>query len=58
MIQEQKERILQFLKNENLAVIAYDHSGQPRSAVIDFSETENLEVVFVTLTSYRKYENL
>ncbi len=58
MTQEQKDKILEFLKRENLAVISYDDNGQPRSAVIDFSETEDLEIVFTTLTHYRKYKNL
>ena len=58
MTQEQKDKILEFLKRENLAVISYDNNGQPRSAVIDFSETEDLDIIFTTLTHYRKYENL
>ena len=58
MTQEQQVQILEINKKENLAVLAYDNNGQPRSAAIDFSETENLEIVFTTLTNYRKYENL
>jgi uncharacterized pyridoxamine 5'-phosphate oxidase family protein len=55
---EQKTKILEFLKKENLANLAYNHGGQPRAAVIDFSETEELEIIFTTLLSYRKYESL
>ena len=58
MAPEQKKKILKLFKNENLAVLGYIHEDQPRSAVIDFSETENLEIIFTTLISYRKYKNL
>lgn len=55
---ELKEKILKFLKKENLAVLSYVNKNQPQSAVIDFSETESLEIIFTTLTGYRKYKIL
>ncbi|MBI5529960.1 MAG: pyridoxamine 5'-phosphate oxidase family protein [Candidatus Doudnabacteria bacterium] len=58
MNQEQKEKVLELLKKENLAVLSYLHGNKPRSAVIDFSETGDLEIIFTTLLSYRKYEDL
>ncbi|MFA5991203.1 MAG: pyridoxamine 5'-phosphate oxidase family protein [Candidatus Doudnabacteria bacterium] len=58
MTQEQKEKILEFFRKEKLAVLSYLHGDQPRSAAIDFSETEDLDIVFTTLSGYRKYENL
>lgn len=53
-----KAKIFNILKSEKQAALSYLHGDQPRSAIIDFSETEELEILFVTLTGYRKYEDL
>ena len=58
MIQEQKEKILQALKKEHLVVLSTAVNGNPEAAVIDFSETKNLEIIFTTLVGYRKYKIL
>lgn len=58
MTQGEKEKILKFLQKEHLAVLSYAEKNQPKSAVIDFSESKSLEILFITLTSYRKYKIL
>ncbi len=58
MTQEQKNKVLDFIKNQNLAVLATSVGDKPEAAVVDFSETDDLEIIFTTLISYRKYENL
>ncbi len=55
---EQKEKVLEFINGQKLAVLSYDNNGQPSSAVIDFSETADLEIIFTTLIGYRKYLSL
>ncbi len=57
---ETKQKILAFLKTQNLGVIATNSatSQSPESAVVGFSETENLEIVFSTSSETRKYQNL
>ena len=39
-----------------MATVAPD--GMPEAAVIEFAETEDLELIFDTFTTYRKYQNL
>lgn len=58
MIKEQRKKILQTLKKEHLAVLSTAFKDAPEAAVIDFSETKNLEIIFTTLVSYRKYKIL
>jgi pyridoxine/pyridoxamine 5'-phosphate oxidase len=54
-----KEAIYQFLRQHKFAVIATSSPGnQPEAAVIGIAVTEELEVVFDTLNSSRKYQNL
>lgn len=54
-----KESIYQFLGQHKLAVIATaGAAGQPEAAVIGIAVTEDLEVVFDTFNSSRKYQNL
>jgi hypothetical protein len=56
---ENKQKILDFLNNHTLAVIATCHpDGTPEAAVIDFSIRDDLELVFDTFNQTRKYSNL
>ncbi|MCL5008863.1 MAG: pyridoxamine 5'-phosphate oxidase family protein [Patescibacteria group bacterium] len=57
-IAEKKRKVLRFLKQHHMGVIATLGGSQPEAAAIDFSETAELEVVFTTLAFYRKYKNL
>jgi pyridoxine/pyridoxamine 5'-phosphate oxidase len=55
----QKQKILDFIKSKKLAVISTINSGEkPQSAVVAFSETKNLEIIFGTFSTTRKYKNL
>lgn len=53
-----KECILRLLKKTKLAVISTIGDLAPESAVLEFGETEDLELIFDTLNSSRKYKNL
>lgn len=57
--QETKKLILDFIRKQKIAVIStVDSSGKPESAVLEFGETENLEIIFDTFGTYRKYKNI
>jgi pyridoxine/pyridoxamine 5'-phosphate oxidase len=52
-------QILSFLHTQTLTVIGtVGPDAKPESAVIAFAETENLELIFGTPNSTRKYKNL
>ena len=54
-----RAELLQFLRRYKLAVQAStSSSGAPQAAVIGFAVGDALELVFDTLTSTRKYQNL
>lgn len=54
-----KAKILSFLKSRIHAVIStVSTAHQPESALIGFGETEQLEIIFGTETTTRKYQNL
>lgn len=53
-----KKIIFDFIKKQKLAVISTIGDFKPESAVLEFGETEDLELIFDTLTSSRKYKNL
>ncbi len=54
-----KELILDFIKNEKLAVIStVGIDNKPESAVIGFGQSDKLELVFDTYNTSRKYKNL
>ncbi len=57
---EIKQRISDFLKNHRLTVISTIDAAhdKPESAVIAFAEKDNLEIVFGTSNTSRKYANL
>ena len=51
--------LLDFIKEQTLCVLATVHAnGTPEAAVIEFGETPQLEIIFDTLSSSRKYANL
>lgn len=53
------EKIYEFIKSHNLAVLStVTHDFLPQSAVVGFSERENLELIFGTSSKARKYQNL
>lgn len=55
----QKKIILDFVKKQKLAVISTTTSNnQPEAAVIEFGETDQLELIFDTFLTSRKYKNL
>ena len=54
-----KEIILNFLKSQLLGVIAtVDKNNKPESALVGFSETDELEIIFGTFNDTRKFANL
>ncbi|MDE2311547.1 MAG: pyridoxamine 5'-phosphate oxidase family protein [Patescibacteria group bacterium] len=56
---DKKKLILNFIKSQKLAVLAtVNQKSGPEAAVIEFGQTDDLEIIFDTLTSYRKYKNL
>lgn len=58
---EDKKFIYDFIHKHKIAVLAtVDKSGQPEAAVVEFGDTEDLEIIFDTLAepNYRKYNNL
>jgi uncharacterized pyridoxamine 5'-phosphate oxidase family protein len=57
---EQERTVLEFLRRNSLAVIATvdDLSRKPESAVLRYSQTDKLEIIFETFFTYRKYKNL
>ena len=58
MTSEQRELIKEFLSQHPFCVLSYASGDKPRSAVIAFSETEGLEIIFGTYDDSRKYECL
>jgi general stress protein 26 len=53
------EEIYEFMKNERLAVLAtVAEDGQPEAALMGVAVTPQLEIVFDTVKSSRKYPNL
>jgi uncharacterized pyridoxamine 5'-phosphate oxidase family protein len=57
---ENKEKILALVKDNMLMVISTIDVGgdKTESAVVGFAETEDLEIVFCTSNTTRKYRNL
>ena len=51
--------VLKFLEGEKLAVLATaGDDGRPEAALMGFAVTPELEIVFDTVRSFRKYPNL
>ncbi len=58
-IRKKKKKVLDFIKKEKLGALATVTSdGQPEVAVMVISQEDNLELIFQTPNSYRKYKNL
>ncbi len=58
-IMNSKEQLYNFLNAHEIAVISTIHiNGTPESAVIGFGQTPELEIIFGTDNSSRKYKNL
>ncbi len=57
---QQRQKILAFLRAHLHGVVATVSPGspQPESALVGYSETENLEIVFGTSSNSRKFENM
>lgn len=54
-----KQKILDFIKKQKIAVLStITKDSNPESAVLEFGETDNLELIFDTFSSARKYYNL
>lgn len=54
-----KQDILAFFKKNIHAVVSTcGRNGQPEAALIGFGETNNLEIIFGTFNTARKYKNL
>jgi general stress protein 26 len=55
----QKQKVLDFIKSQRLAVLTtINSSNKPESAAMGVGETDNLELIFGTYLSSRKYKNL
>lgn len=54
-----RDQLLRFLQAQRLAVVAsISPAGDPQSAVVGIAVTDRLEIVFDTLSSTRKCDNL
>lgn len=59
MIDDKKKIIFDFIKKHKICVLSTIHKdGSPESAVVEFGESADLEIIFDTLKTYRKYKNL
>ena len=59
-MEEKQGKILDFLKSQTICVVATidAQNNKPESAVVAFSETKNLEIIFGTFIDTRKFKNL
>ena len=56
---EKRKFILGFIKRHKICVLStVSPDNRPESAVIEFGETDNLELIFDTFMTYRKYKNI
>ncbi|WP_431015601.1 pyridoxamine 5'-phosphate oxidase family protein [Bradyrhizobium pachyrhizi] len=53
-----RAELLAFLRIHRLAVVSTVHGGAPQAAVVGIAVSDNLEIIFDTLTTSRKYQNL
>lgn len=54
-----KDKILDYIKDEKFAVISsINEASQPESALVAFSETDSLELLFMTNQNTRKISNI
>jgi len=55
----QRAELIEFLRRYKLAVVAsHAADGAPQAAVVGFAVSDRLELIFDTLESTRKYQNL
>lgn len=58
-MEDKKKKILDYMKKVELMVIStINKEGKPESALVGFSETRDLEIIFGTPNKTRKYTNL
>lgn len=56
---DKKQAILNFIKKQKLAVIStVGTDNKPESAVLEFGQTNDLELIIDTFTTSRKYKNI
>lgn len=56
---EKRKLIRRHIHQHQIAVLStVDNGGKPESAVIEYGDTDDLELIFDTFVSYRKYRNL
>ncbi len=53
-----KRKILEVMDAHKLAVVSTVAFDKPEAALIGFKHTEDLELIFGTFTSFRKYNNI
>lgn len=53
-----RAELLAFLRMHRLAVVSTVHDGAPQAAVVGIAISDDLEIIFDTLTTSRKYQNL
>lgn len=60
MNEDLKKKIFEFLSSNKVAVISTidTDKNSPESAVVGFAQTEDLEIIFGTASTTRKYKNL
>lgn len=60
LLETQKEKVASFIKTHSFGVIATNSANglAPESAVVAFSETELLEIIFGSFSSTRKNQNI
>lgn len=57
-LEEQKQLVAEFLREQELAVVSSLWDGKPQAAVVVFSIKDDFELIFGTCTKSRKYRNL
>lgn len=59
IMSDQKQKVLDFIKEKMMAVVAtVNKEGKPEAVLVAFTETDDLELIFGTANTARKYINL
>ncbi len=58
MTKEQKEKIMEVLRANELGAVATNSGATPELAVVAVSQTEELELIFATFNDTRKFQNI
>ncbi|UGY17540.1 pyridoxamine 5'-phosphate oxidase family protein [Bradyrhizobium septentrionale] len=53
-----RTELLVYLRKHRLAVVSTVHNCAPQAAVVGIAVSDDLEIIFDTLTTSRKYQNL